>query len=200
MRRIFVFLWAVCFSAAARADALSDFLSKTRSADGEFTQRVYDKGAEVSSQRASGRFSFSRPGRFIWKVESPDELMMVSNGDRLWIYDSGLEQVTVSSLSKRASSGVVGLLFGSQGQHDFISKALPSSGKTERFLIAPKNADDGFKQAEILFENGKVKELVLQDAFGFESHYLFTDVRTNIRMDLEQFEFKIPAGADVVGE
>lgn len=37
----------------------------------------------------------SRPGKFVWRIEKPYKQQLVGDGEKVWMYDPDLRQVTV---------------------------------------------------------------------------------------------------------
>lgn len=63
----------------------------------KFAQTVYDsKGKEL--QKASGDLLVQRLNRFNWHTTSPDESLIVADGQDVWVYDPFVEQVTALKL------------------------------------------------------------------------------------------------------
>ena len=82
---------------AVQADAiasLKQFVGQTRSMKAEFTQVVSGR----QTQTASGSLELSRPGKFRWTYSQPYPQLIVGDGQRLWVYDSDLAQVTSKKL------------------------------------------------------------------------------------------------------
>ena len=105
-------------SAAAGASALEQFKSfvaSTKSAKGEFSQRLIKKmdGSSKISAPSTGTFVFARPGKFIWTYVKPYEQLLQADGDQLYIYDKDLNQVTVKKLGNALGSSPAAILFGS---------------------------------------------------------------------------------------
>ena len=86
---------AIATNASAGAiEKLKAFAGQTQSARASFTQTVRDKTG-TTVQSASGKLAFSRPGKFRWDYEKPYQQVIVGDGEKLWIYDKDLDQVTV---------------------------------------------------------------------------------------------------------
>ena len=102
---------------ASALEQFKSFVSSTQSAKGEFTQRLVttDGGTnkpKVSTQSA-GTFIFARPGKFIWTYTKPYEQVLQADGDKLYIYDKDLNQVTTKKLGNALGSSPAAILFGS---------------------------------------------------------------------------------------
>src|SRR5689334_4293065 len=95
--RVLVLLAALLLAVPAFAgsiEKLNAFVKQTQSARSAFTQKVLDKSGKAI-QSSSGVLAFSRPGKFRWEYRKPNEQLIVGDGERLWIYDPDLNQVTV---------------------------------------------------------------------------------------------------------
>src|SRR5680860_540502 len=93
-------VFAPIIAEAAALDQFRSFVASTKAAKGEFTQRqvkMMDGTAKVSNV-SSGSFSFARPGKFIWTYQKPYEQLLQADGDKLYIFDKDLNQVTIKKL------------------------------------------------------------------------------------------------------
>ncbi|MFO0204684.1 MAG: outer membrane lipoprotein chaperone LolA, partial [Betaproteobacteria bacterium] len=114
--------------AQASVEQLRQFLSQTQAARGEFTQRVVAR-AGAAAQVSSGSFAFQRPGRFRWVYAKPYEQVIVGDGERLYLYDKDLNQVTVRKLAGALPASPASILFGSNDfERDF---AVRTAGERE---------------------------------------------------------------------
>jgi outer membrane lipoprotein carrier protein len=106
LRTAFCLLVVLGLPALAQATALEQFksfVSATRTARGEFTQRLVkaeaDRGTARISNPSTGSFQFARPGKFIWIYSKPYEQLLQADGDKLYIFDKDLNQVTIKTLA-----------------------------------------------------------------------------------------------------
>ena len=197
--------FALLASAAATAhanaiDQLRSFLSQTKTASGEFTQRV--SGAKVKvPQTSSGRFVFQRPGKFRWVYERPYEQLLVADGEKLYLYDKDLNQVTVKSLAAALPASPASILFGTD---DFESHfEVRDTGARDGLAwieARPRAKDSQFDRIAIGFRDGLPQALELTDAFGQISQLRFSRVERNPKVDPQSFRFTPPPGADVLQE
>ncbi|MFX4324706.1 outer-membrane lipoprotein carrier protein LolA, partial [Acinetobacter baumannii] len=63
-------------------------------------------------QNASGTMAFSRPGKFRWTYDRPYYQLLVGDGEKLWVHDRDLNQVTVKTLGDALASTPAALLAG----------------------------------------------------------------------------------------
>lgn len=185
---------------AAGLDELTVFLKNTTSATGEFSQTVKDaQGREDAQAAGQGRFAFLRPGCFSWHYAVPFEERMVSDGKTLWLYDTELAQVTVKKLTAALPASPASLLFGQNDfTKDFNVKNLPSKDDLAWVIATPKDSASAFAEVRIAFDKNLPREMTLKDNFGQETRLVFKNVQTNVKLNKNQFTFKIPAGVDVL--
>ena len=197
-----ILLAALAFAAGtATANGLDDFLafnSSTKTATARFEQEVFDRGGKVV-ERASGTFAFARPGKFRWTYEKPHKQLLVGDGQKLWIHDPDLNQVTVKRIGEALSSTPAALLAG----RDDITKlfTLRDGGAAdglEWVEAAPKAQDTGFERVRLGLKGRTLAAMELFDQLGGHTRLRFTDLRSNAPVSPDTFTFKPPAGADVL--
>ncbi|GMV00998.1 MAG: outer membrane lipoprotein chaperone LolA [Burkholderiaceae bacterium] len=209
-RRRFVAAWPLAvllaggaFAPAVRAAALAQlrtFLAETRTARGEFTQKVMrvDGGVAESS---SGDFAFARPGRFRWEVRKPFEQLLVADGERLWFYDQDLNQVTVRPMSDSLVSTPAAILFGDADlERDFALRELAPRDGLEWVEALPRSKEAGFERITLGMRDGLPVTMQVADAFGRTTVFGFHAIVRNAAPAPELFRYVPPKGVDVVGQ
>jgi len=185
---------------AAGLDQLKAFLGGARSGKAEFLQTVVAKSGR-KPQVAAGTMSFSRPGKFRWVYERPYHQLIVGDGDRLWVYDRELNQVTVKKLSAALGASPAALLAGDNAlERDF---ALKDGGEVDGIAwveAQPRSAEATFEHLRIGFSGSVLRAMELTDTFGQTTKILFDRFERNPAFPAGTFRFVPPAGADVVGE
>ena len=196
----------VLFCAAANAhagavDQLKAFISGTRSAQAEFTQTVLD-GKGHKMQTASGTMRFVRPGKFRWEYRKPYEQLIVGDGEKFWLYDADLEQVTVRKLDAALGSSPAALLSGNNEiERNFVLAESSAKDGLSWLSAKPKSSETNFAAIRMGF-NGR-SELVtmeLDDAFGNTTVLRFSRLQRNPSLAPSLFKFIPPKGVDVLGE
>ena len=71
-----------------------------RSFSGSFIQSSHRADTETGPKKAEGLVSYKRPGKMRWFYEAPEEQLLITNGQTMWLYDPLLENVTVQKLEK----------------------------------------------------------------------------------------------------
>ena len=186
--------------AQASVEQLRQFLSQTQAARGEFTQRVVAR-AGAAAQVSSGSFAFQRPGRFRWVYAKPYEQVIVGDGERLYLYDKDLNQVTVRKLAGALPASPASILFGSNDfERDFAVRTAGEREGLSWIEATPRATDSPFARIEIGFRDGLPGAMRLTDSFGQVSQLVFSKVERNPKVAPETFRFTPPAGADVLQE
>jgi outer membrane lipoprotein carrier protein len=192
------FAFASLAAHASAVDQLRSFLSQAQTARGEFTQRVTSR-AGATAQNSSGRFVFQRPGKFRWIYDKPYEQIIVADGERLFLFDKDLNQVTVKKLAGAIPASPASILFGSnQFEKDFEVSDAGSRDGLEWIVAMPRAKDSPFDRIEIGFRDGLPGAMQLTDGFGQVSLLRFAKVERNARVDADAFRFTPPKGADVL--
>ena len=184
--------------AADSVRMIEDFSSKVESADGHFVQHSVEDGKVV----ATGRFSFARPGKFLWETLTPFKQTILCDGKTLWIYDPDLNQVTIRELHQTAGLGPAALLFGKASPREIFNLTdLKESQDLFWVRATPKETNAAFSVMEVgLDAKGFVRELRLTDSFGETTLYELKALDVPSRLQARDFVLQIPPGADVLND
>lgn len=217
VRRLFLLLCAVCAfgfgGAAVAADDDNDnnnggdgvlllrkFWSQTPAASVAFRQRVYDDDGELLSD-GGGKFWFARGGRFRVEYQSPDELLLVSNGESFWSYEKDLQQVVVRPLASLGGGFLAAL---SAGEWRALLQLYNLSDgdvvdDMHRVLAQSRNDEDSVRNIVFWFDGGGgLRRLDMLDAFG---GIVKVDIRAlSIGADDDAFVFVPPPDAEVISD
>ena len=202
MRRLAV-LAALVVSAGAHASSLERFqvyVRTTQAARADFEQKVYDRNSKLV-QQSRGSFVFLRPGKFRWIYAKPYPQLIVGDGERVWIYDEDLNQVTVRRLERALGSTPAALLAGASD----VEKAFELSDAGDQGGLAwlearPREREAGFERVRLGLGVAGVEAMELVDHFGQTTVLRFSGIVRNPRLDGSEFRFTPPKGADVLGE
>jgi outer membrane lipoprotein carrier protein len=196
-------VWLLAFGAGcARADAvdaLREFTREVRSARAAFTQVVTSPdGAKKKS--SSGSFEFARPNRFRFAYTKPYEQLIVGDGEKVWLYDVDLQQVTVRPMDQALGATPAALLAGANLEKDFELKAQPSAQGIDWVQATPRTRNEsiGFQSLRVGFKGKALAAIELVDTFGQRSQLSFSEVATNVAPSADTFRFTPPKGVDVL--
>jgi outer membrane lipoprotein carrier protein len=187
-------------AAGVRADGvtLRTFLAEVKTLETAFEQVVQDeKGRRLED--SFGRFYLARPGRFRWSYTIPYVQEIVSDGEKVWIYDSELAQVTVRS-AREALANAPGLLLSSDQPLDreFAIKDLGARDGLDWVGLTPKATEALFGEIRVGFRGRELAAMELVDGFGQRTTLRFKGTVRNPRIDATVFRFVPPPGVDVI--
>ncbi len=180
------------------ANKLSELLSHTQTIRGTFSQLTLDStGTQL--QEASGQMVLQRPGLFRWHTDPPLEQLLISNGEKVWLYDPDLLQVTVQKMDQRLTHTPALLLSGDVSKiSENFSITYKEGGPVIDFILTPTAKDTLFDTLRLSFRNGVINDMQLLDAVGQRTNILFMGVKVNEPVDASQFVFDAPTGVDVI--
>jgi outer membrane lipoprotein carrier protein len=184
----------------ARADALDslrDFVRDVKSGSAVFTQTVTSVNG-AKQKISSGTFEFARPNRFRFNYLKPYEQLIVSDGQKVSIFDADLNQVTVRKLSQTLGSTPAALLAGAALDKEFELSALPAADGIDWVLAKPRQKDGAFESMRIGFRGKELAAVDILDSFGQRSMLQFSRFIANAPVADSTFQFVPPPGADLI--
>lgn len=185
---------------ATALDQFKTFVSSTKSARGEFTQQQIKDTSKTGKPSApsTGTFEFARPGKFIWIYQKPYDQLLQADGEKLYIYDKDLNQVTVKKLGDALGSSPAAILFGSNDlEKNFTLSEAGMRDGLEWLKAVPKTQDTTFEQISIGLRNGAPEAMELKDNFGSVSVLSFRKFEKNPSVGANHFKFVMPKGVDI---
>ena len=187
------------------ADAVVDALQKSYDATVDFVAD-FRQETEVKTlnrtMKASGKLSFKRPGKMLWRYDEPKNQFVLTDGKHLYFYQPEQNQVIKSPL-KNAFRGDIPLSFllGLGNLKKDFSATLKASDESQNILrLEPRGEAGGY--GEILIGVGKVGSDILwvsvRDAAGNLTTLRFSGMRKGVGISDSLFQVKIHNGADIV--
>ena len=185
---------------AGAIDKLHRFLETTKTLRADFAQIVVAKNGK-KPQQSIGVMMISRPGKFRWQIDKPYEQLLVGDGDKVWIFDPDLRQVTVKKFDAALGSTPAALLVGGNAlDKNFTLREAGEREGLEWLEAIPKGSDSGFEKLQLGFAGNDLKAMELSDNFGQTTSLLFSRLERNPQIAPALFRFVPPAGVDVIGE
>ena len=190
---------------AGGLESLENFLRMTKSGRAEFTQLVTappKDGVLARAKVSGGSFEFSRPNRFRFIYRKPFEQTIVADGQTLWLYDVDLNQVTARKQAQALGATPAALIASAADlralQNDFVLADAPDRDGLQWVLATPKARDGQLQSVRVGFRGAELAVLEMNDSFGQRSVLTFTGFQSNVALEAANFQFKPPAGADVI--
>ena len=193
--------WAM----AGGLESLEAFIKSARTGRADFTQAVTapsKAGQPARSKTSSGQFAFQRPGKFRFDYQKPFVQTIVADGKTLWLYDADLNQVTERQQAQVLGQTPAALIAAASDlralQADFTLAAEPERDGLQWVKATPKVKDGQLQQVLVGFDGNALAALEILDSFGQRSVLKFSRVEVNPAVSPGAFDFKVPAGTDVL--
>ena len=176
-----------------------------RSFSGHFIQTSHRADTEIGPKKAEGLVSYKRPGKMRWLYEAPEEHLLVTNGQTMWLYDPLLENVTVQKLQKITEGTALSFLLGLGNLHsDFIhreiSKYLLSRQDGLIVELEPKKstANLAFIQLNVHPETYNLQAIALMDQQDNYRTIQLMNMKYNLEIEDNFFEFTVTNDMEVI--
>ncbi|WP_373768144.1 outer membrane lipoprotein chaperone LolA [Glaesserella sp.] len=186
---------AVTFSIADEASVkeLQSRLEKVNQYSADFEQTVRSsKGKEI--QKGSGKFQVKRPNLFRMDTKSPQENLIVSDGETLWFYDPFVSQVTANWV-KDAVNNTPFVLLTSNDKNHWEQYEVKQNADT--FVLKPKSKKSGIKQFDVRIDtNGLLKGFSTIERDGQSNLYVLRNITTQGISD-NLFKFSVPKNVEL---
>ena len=171
---------------------------------GHFVQTSYRNNSE-SVRKAKGFVSYKRPGKMRWLYDAPEEQLLVTNGETLWLFDPLLENVSIQKLEKLTEGTVLSFLLGlGDLEADFnrrvISQFLLTSPDALIVELEPKKAaaNLSFIQLAVHPVTYNLQKIALMDLQNNYRIIELESMRYNIALGDNLFEFKVTQDMEVI--
>lgn len=200
-RLLFVLFLILSLSANATGlERIKEYFQNIQSASADFHQVVTDKQGH-KTQDVTGVMQLQKPNKFRWDYNKPFVQQIIGDGEKIWLFDPELNQVTVRSFTKAAGSSPAALLAGGKEmERSFVIKDASRKGTLEWVLAVPKVGETGFERLFLGFKGDALMEMELHDSFGNRTAIQFINVVRNPKLSADLFKFTPPHDADVLGE
>ena len=195
----------VTLATAGGLESLDQFVKTVKSGRAEFSQSVTSPpkdGVIARPKISAGSFEFARPNRFRFVYRKPFEQTIVADGQTLWLYDVDLNQVTARQQAQALSTTPAALIASAADvralQNDFTLADAPARDGLQWVLATPKARDGQLQSVQLGFRGSELVALEILDSFGQRSVLTFSAFQANSPVEASSFQFKPPAGADLI--
>lgn len=159
-------------------------------------------GAKGSrGETSSGTLALKAPRQFRWQTTSPYQQLIVADGNRVWIYDPDLEQVSVRSQGVEEAHSPLSVLTDlSQLDHDFTATESSERDGMLWLKLVSKAKEPEFAFAELGFDKASLARMRFEDSLGNTTEIKFSNWQRDPKLAADTFSFTPPKGVDVVGD
>lgn len=164
-----------------------------------------DENALNRRRPASGHLYLMRPRKMRWEYKNPEEELFVSDGKTVYFYVPADRQVNKEAVKESFDERMplMFLLGKSNLTGEFTQFVLmntkPSLEGNKVIQMYPKRKTD-IKDVvmEVDPANYQIRRLLLEHTDGSRLEFNFSNIRTNTGLKGDLFDFKVPAGVQVV--
>ncbi|MCU7946082.1 MAG: outer membrane lipoprotein chaperone LolA [Candidatus Thiodiazotropha sp. (ex Cardiolucina cf. quadrata)] len=179
---------------------LERFLKDLNTLQADFRQTLeqQDDGPVYISH---GVFYLKRPGLLRWEYDAPGEQLIVADGDRIWLHDIELEQVSHRSQQAALKGTPAQLLSDLAPITDhFQVNDLGEQDSLSWVELLPKEKEAQFASVRLALNDNRLQRMVMVDNFGQTTRFFFDNVQRNPTLNDALFKFVPPSMIDLIGD
>ena len=187
----------------AVAAAVDAHYNHLHSLEAEFTEVYRGSGMDRTE---SGTLWLKKPGKMRWEYRSPKEKLFVSNGKDAWFYVPDDRQARKESAKKLEDvrSPLAFLLGKTKLEKELRGLSLapdiePLTGGNVVLRGVPTALADQINEIALeVTPESHIARLIIQGVDGATTEYRFTNQKEDVTIADGRFDFKAPAGTEVV--
>lgn len=195
-------------SAAAEsknADSVVDSLQKNYDATIDFVAD-FRQETEVKTLnrnlKASGKLSFKRPGKMLWRYEEPKGQFVLADGKYLYFFQPEQNQIIKSPLQNAFRSDIpLSFLLGIGNLKRDFNAMLKSADENQFILrLEPKGEAGGFSEILVAVNKNSydILWISVRDAAANLTTLRLSNMRKGVGIKDSLFTLQIPGGTDIV--
>ncbi len=191
------------FSTSILADNANQLLDNVRkdliSLSADFKQYEVDPSQRMS-EVSTGKMWLNAPNQFKWEYFDPAPQLIVASGQKVWIYDEDLDQVTIKQQDSTKNPIYVLLNKEMTETNYTVEKWNEDSEQVgiDWIILTPKVAGDEIKQVWLGVADNELKVLKLKNQLDNIVVFEFSNSVKNPELSEDFFTFTIPNGVDVI--
>ncbi|MDR1646844.1 MAG: outer membrane lipoprotein chaperone LolA [Zoogloeaceae bacterium] len=193
--------WVAASAQAGAIESLKRFLANTTSFSADFSLSVRSESRRKETH-SQGNLALQKPGKFRWEVNQPYPQLIVGDGEKIWIHDPDLAQVSIRRMGTAIGATPAALLVGSEATlKNFTLREAGTTEGLEWLEAAPKTQESGIARIQLGFTaKGAPAAMRLFDNFGQTTILHFRNARINPKIPAARFHFTPPPGTEILDE
>jgi outer membrane lipoprotein carrier protein len=179
---------------------LEAFLEDLKTLQADFRQTLQQPDDD-QVYGSNGVFYLKRPGLLRWEYQTPNQQLIVADGNRIWLHDIELEQVSHRS-QKAALNGTPAQLLSGVGpvsQH-FQVIELGEQDNLAWVELLPKEKEAQFSRVRLALHANRLERMEMYDNFGQVTRFFFDNIQRNPKLSDSLFKFEPPPLIDLIGD
>lgn len=152
-------------------------------------------------EKASGKASFSHPGKMKWEYMEPEHHEIITNGKMLWIFRPEENQVMQGNASHFFKSGAGGSFLSDisliRKNYTVSIKEITADYVEINLVTKTKKADISSIVIRISQKNSEIERVVTYNPYNDTTLFEFSGIQFK-KIDPDVFEFKVPQGTNII--
>ena len=182
-------------------DAIQKQYEKILTFEANFIQESYIRMMD-QTQKVEGQVKIKKPGKMRWVYGAPDEQILISDKNTLWLYIPEEEQATKVPVESIYSSNTPALFLAGQGKltQSFNIESVNQEKKKIIVTLIPKTAQQSLARL-VLFadkKNYQITGSTVYDKLGNRTTIRFNQIRVNKKILEEQFQLNTPPNVEIL--
>ena len=182
-------------------DAIQKQYEKILTFEANFIQESYIRMMD-QIQSVEGQVKIKKPGKMRWVYGAPDEQILISDKNTLWLYIPEEEQATKVPVESIYSSNTPALFLAGQGKltQSFNIESVNQEKKNIIVTLIPKTAQQSLARL-VLFadkKNYQITGSTVYDKLGNRTTIRFNQIRVNKKILEEQFQLNTPPNVEIL--
>jgi outer membrane lipoprotein carrier protein len=166
---------------------LRQLIAKFQSLQANFSQEIADMQGELL-QETEGSILLQKPNMLRWEVKSPDESLLIADGQTVYNIDPFVEQLTLMEQESLTASNPLMLLI-SDDEEQWANVNIEKLDGD--FIIKPQNTDAQISMLILSFNKDKQLSLLTSiDQQQQRNVISFSDIEYNVTMPASVFSYK----------
>ena len=199
-------MWPLCAAGQSLSpDEIMDRIEARYNVQGVFV-RFYQtstyKALDITDT-AEGQIYIKKPGRMRWEYEIPEKKFFITDGESLWIYLPGDNQVMMGAADTFFGEGKGGAFLADMALiRKYFTVELASDDPEGYWVLklTPTEPSGDIQVVTLTVSKGNfnVLQVATENAYGDETRHTFEAPEFDRELDDEMFTFSLPEGAEVV--
>ncbi len=182
-------------------DAIQNHYEKILTFEANFIQESYIKMMN-QTQSVKGKVKIKKPGKMRWVYGAPEEQVLISDENTLWLYIPEEEQATKVPVESIYSSNTPALFLAGQGKltQAFNVESVNQEKKKIIVTLIPKTEQQSLARL-VLFadkKNYQITGSTVYDKLGNKTTIRFNKIRINKKISEEQFQLNTPPNVEIL--
>jgi len=182
-------------------DAIQNHYEKILTFEANFIQESYIRMMN-QTQSVEGKVKIKKPGKMRWVYGAPEEQVLISDENTLWLYIPEEEQATKVPVESIYSSNTPALFLAGQGKLTEAFKVESVNQEKKKIIVTlvPKTAQQGLARL-VLFadkKNYQITGSTVYDKLGNKTTIRFNQIRVNKKISEEQFQLNTPPNVEIL--